>query len=245
MPRDVSDAEVLNALMDKVRDELRFCGVGIVTGTSNWTSSGVIDVQPAVENPLFDEDGNRTNERLPVLPSIPLMATKAGSYFIVIEPNVGDSVFLYAADLSHDTWRASTAGTPQTVTPGMASKHTADSYFAVLGGYPDANWPSTPGTARGQGAIVLGSDGGPVVRIDGSKISLTQSYPAPDYAALASKVDTALAAIAAAFNSHTHLYFPALAPAPVPTPTGSPTASTPPEELPVTYDVGSTVVAIE
>lgn len=179
--------------MDVTKNEIRKVAVATVTAVN--ASAQTVDVQLAVNNPIFDELGNVATEPAPSLSDVPLGVMRGGGFFVWMPVAVGDSVLVLFSDLSADVWRAGD-GTAQD--PGWVGKHTMDSPFAVPMVAPDAKIFTDPGADSGK--LIIGKDSSPAqIRLSATDIELGN---APTTAvALASLTDAVLQALLAALNT--------------------------------------------
>ena len=197
MPLERSLEGVLGFHEDFVKNEIRKCLPATVTAVH--TDRQTVDVQIAVNNPLFDDLGNAFTEPAPSLSDVPVGCLRGGGFFVWLPLAVGDSVLLVFSDLSADTWRSGD-GTAQD--PGFMGKHTIDSAFALPMFSPDSKFFADPNAAPSK--IIIGKDGSAAqIRLSATDIELGSS--ATDAVGLASKIDLAVSAIVSAFNNHTHL----------------------------------------
>jgi hypothetical protein len=180
-------AELFGAHLDVTKNEIRKVAQGTVTAV--YAARQTVDVQLAVNNPIFDEIGNVFTEPAPSLSDVPLGVMRGGGFFVWLPVNIGDSVLVLFSDLSTDTWRAG-GGLPQD--PGFVGKHTMDSAFAIPMVAPDANILIGPGVNPTK--LVIGKDGSPAqILISATDIELGAT--AVDAVALASLVNIDFAAL--------------------------------------------------
>lgn len=199
MPYERSHVEIMEAHKDKMFDAIKKTMVATVINV--YPARQTVDVQTAVQNPLWDEYGNVTFEPPHVFSDVPLGVMRGGGFFVWLPVQKGDSVLLIYTDLSTDAWRGGN-GTQ----PGFVGKHTTDSMFAVPFCAPDSQMFVDPNNDPDK--IIIGQDGGPAqIRLSATDIELGISPG--DAAALASKVDAGFTQIINALNSsigtaHTH-----------------------------------------
>lgn len=198
-----SHAEILGDHTDHVLTTMKKCIPATVTAV--YPAKMTVDVQVAVTTPHTDPVGNVYFEDAVSICDVPLGTMRGGKFFVWLPVAVGDSVLLLMSDVSTDTWRASpkTSTGPQPNDPFFVGKHTFDSCFAIPMFAPDAYVFSDP--AGDPQKIIIGQDGGPEIKIDTGSIELRGASPAADHVALASKVDSAVATLTAAINTHTHV----------------------------------------
>jgi hypothetical protein len=207
MPLPRSDAEILNAHADALKSEMRKCLPGTVTAVD--VGKQTVDVQLAINGVLFDELGTAVSTPAPSISGVPVGALRGGGFLIWVPVAVGDSVLLIFSDLSCDTWRAASTGTP--VDPGFVGQHTHDSPFAIPMIAPDGKAFSSASPDH----VVIGKDGADEQILIGAA-DIVLGRGATDFVGLSMKIDSAVSAIVGAFNSHTHTYSPGPSP-PAPT----------------------------
>lgn len=208
LPIDAVD--VFNAGADAMRDQIHTSLPGKVV--AYHPADQTADVQPMVKRCLFDDEGNKIYQSLPVLPSVPVMFMRGGGYAVTVPLAVGDFVWLMASESA----MAEYLGTGQESEPWDTRRHHLSNCVAYPGCYPD----TAPLTNAPTDGISLGKDTGSRVVIHPSTILL--GADATDFVALASKVQTALDAIKLAFNTHMHATAGTGAPSPPTTATGIP-----------------------
>lgn len=188
-------AEIFGAHLDVTKNEIRKVATGTITAVH--ADRQTVDVQLAVNNPVFDELGNVFTEAAPSLSDVPLGVMRGGGFFVWLPVAVGDSVLVLFSDLSCDAWRAGD-GTAQD--PGWVGKHTYDSPFAIPCVAPDAKMFADPNAASGK--VIIGKDGSQAqIRVGATDIELGAA--ATDAVALASLVATELGKIVTALGSLT------------------------------------------
>lgn len=153
MPLPRSMAEILGAHSDALKGDIR--KVLPATITAVHPDRQTVDVQIAINNPVFDDLGNAYTEPAPSISDVPLGVMRGGGFLVWLPVAVGDSVLLVFSDLSTDNWRAGD-GTAQD--PGWMGKHTFDSPFALPMVAPDAKFFSDPNAAPT--SLIIGQDGG-------------------------------------------------------------------------------------
>lgn len=140
------------------------------------------DVQPLVKRRVVDAAGVTQVERLPVVPSVPVMFPGAGPYSITFPIAVGDVVLLVFADASLDLWLARGGE----VDPEDTRAHAHTDAIAIPG-LRDFAHPVTPAPPSSAMVLTAGE-----VRIGSST--------AADPVALKSDLD----ALKAAYDAHIH-----------------------------------------
>lgn len=196
MPLPRSLSEILAAHADATKNDIR--KVILATVTAVHPDRQTVDVQVAINNPLFDDLGNVYTEPAPSLSDVPLGILRGGGYMIWVPVNPGDSVLIMFSDLSTDTWRAGD-GTAQD--PGWVGKHTYDSPFAVPMFAPNAKFFTDPNNDPTK--LIIGKDGSSAqIKMSATAIELGSAVN--DNVALASILDTAVGHIVAAINGHIH-----------------------------------------
>lgn len=176
MEREITLNELLRVAVETLRDALYHSMPGKVTAVQAGQST--VDVQPMVNDIRINVDtGALISEPFDVLHAVPIGYMKMGGLVVYADLAVGDSVQLVAQDLDPTAYRSS----GQRSDPIDIRRHSGSYWYAVPFDITQKGaLPSTGGT------IVIGK-------------------PNPtDAAALASKVDSAIATIVNAFNNHTH-----------------------------------------
>ncbi len=161
MPFERTFAEVLNAHKEAVKDDIRKHLPATVTAVDPLLQT--VDVQIAVQNPLFSQYGNVSFEDPISIKGVRLAMLRAGKFFIWVPVAVGDSVWLAFSDLSLDSWFESVPGS-KPVQPNWVGKHTADSPIAFPMVAPDASAFAT--IEANADKIIIGNDLGTQVTID-------------------------------------------------------------------------------
>ncbi len=142
-------------------------------------------VQPVLRGRYRDAAGIVLDEKLPVIPSVPV-AWPAGNGYSLTWPLVpGDFVTLVFAERSTDEWRATGE---DDVTPADLRRFSLSDAVAYPGGLPFSH--PIPSTGYDSGSMV----------VQGTEIRLGSST-AVDFVALSSLVSAQLQALATAFNT--------------------------------------------
>lgn len=153
-----------------------------------------VDVQPVIKSVLVDPNGNSLVQEYPKIPSVPVAFPRAGGYFLSLPIAVGDTVLVIFCEHSIDVWRARGIDT----TPGVTSLHGLSGAVAIPGVFPT----NAPLSDAATNALVLGKDGGPQIKIDGTTIKAGAS--ASDFVAMSNKVLSEINALKLIFNTHVH-----------------------------------------
>lgn len=202
MPLTPTLLDVLKTHGDSIKDDLRKVLPGTVIAVHADTQK--IDVQIAIDNPLFDQFNNVEFESLPSLKDVPLATLRGGKFFVWMPVEVGDSVLLLFSDLAMDTWLASTPG-GDSVQPAWVGKHTSASPVAIPCIAPDSAKFDDIDALKGK--LVIGKDGavGQII-VDGTEIDF--GHTTTSFIALADGlkaqldlIKTALDTVAFALNA--------------------------------------------
>lgn len=96
-------SEVLEGVRESAAADVRVCCVARVV---RWDSSKPreCDVQPVHKRAYLNEDGDRTPEKQPVIPSVPVLYPGGGGFVITWPLQVGDEVLLVFSDDSLDKY---------------------------------------------------------------------------------------------------------------------------------------------
>lgn len=139
----------------------------------------VADVQPCIDDSLEKQDGDFLNERLPVIPNVPVAFPRGGGFRIIWDLVAGDHVWLVFSEVATAQWRT----TGKQSLPGDLRRHDLSYPIAIPGAAPMTDPLDPPGTGE---AVVDFT--GATIRIGGALA---------DYVALATKVSVELAKITA------------------------------------------------
>lgn len=157
------------------------------------------DVQPMCKRQLFNADGEKVYESLPLLPAVPVCFPRGGGYVVTFPLQAGDTVVLVFSEAGLAEFLA----TGSEAEPWDTRRHHISNAVAIPSISPDtAPLASGDNSARAAG-IVIGKDGAnEQIRFATGSIKL--GADATDFVALAGLVNTNLTNIRNAFNSHTH-----------------------------------------
>lgn len=193
MPLSRSTPEILGLYADALRADIK--KVLPATVTAVHADRQTVDVQIAINLPLFTDLGDVVTEPAPSISDVPCGVLRGGGFFVWVPLAVGDSVLLVFSDLSCDTWRSG-EGQPQD--PGFMGLHTMDSAFAIpMVGY-DSKFFSDPANAPTK--LIIGKDGSAAqIRLSDTDIELGNAVT--DTVALATLVKGELQKIATAFST--------------------------------------------
>ena len=194
MPLPPSLAEVIGGAISSQLADARVCLPGRVKSYDG--SKQTAEIIPVIRGVIGTEGGETLLEDLPVLPNVPVCWMRGGGYSLQFPLNAGDHGLVVFSDASPALWRS----TGDISEPGDLRMHDLSFGFFIPCCAPDAQALPSAGSAA-----VL--DGPTEIRV-GSMAAM--------FVAHAAKVDSALAAIVAAFNAHTHITAtpgPATAPA--------------------------------
>lgn len=158
-----------------------------------WKAECAVDVQPSITRPVPDVDGKITEEKIAIIPRVPLAFLGLGPFAVTMPVQRGQRVMVIFADRGIAKWALSgkVSGAPD------YSYHGTQGAVAVPGLVPFSEAWKFDDTA-----MLVGKNGGPF-----------------DWVPLATDVKARLDAIQAAFDSHTHLHSPGPSP---PAPTAPP-----------------------
>ncbi len=158
-----------------------------------------------------------TPEQAPELQDVPVVWPRGGGYFCAMPLEQGDAGLLVFCEADFSAWRES----GEVSDASQERRHGMYGYF-LPGGCASGNEIA----AAEAGKLVIGKDGGPVIKVDASGIELGAS--AASFAARADVIDANIAAIKSWLASHTHPTAGTGPPsvAALPPPTTNPTACT-------------------
>jgi hypothetical protein len=158
-----------------------------------------VDVLPALQRRAVNEDGETVDEKLPVIPMVPVAYPQGGGFFISVPLAVGDVVLLVFAERSIDSWiQTAKKNSQRAVLPGDVGMHPLDGAIALpCGPAPRAELLHDVDGSN----LVIGKDGGAQIHITpGGQVCLGSASPG-DHVALASKVADQLTALKDAISS--------------------------------------------
>ena len=166
-----------------------------------------VDVQPLVDRGYLDEEGVRRTERLPVVPSCPVLWPGGGGFTLTFPLSDGGLVIegvqqpastgmLVISTVSLDAWLASTG---QAVDPGIDHHHALHDGMFV----PELRPFGALGAAPPADHAFLGADGGVGIHFRDQIVCVGDEAGA-DFVALAGAVLSELRTISNAFAKHSH-----------------------------------------
>lgn len=122
--------EVLDRARESAAADVR---VACVARVVRWSSSKPreVDVQPVMKRAYTNEDGVRTAEKLPVIPSVPLIYPGGGGFVVTWPMQVGDEVLLVFSDDSLDSYLQ--VGGAQDIDPQDDRRHHLSDAIAIPG----------------------------------------------------------------------------------------------------------------
>ncbi len=120
-------------------------------------STKLADVQPLLLQRIVADDGSVTQEKLPVIPSVPVVFPRGGGGFFIEFPlQAGDNVLVVFCDNSLDLWKTRGATTSNPLDPLDARPHTFQGAVCYPGLY-DGTAPATNSPAN---KLAIGKIGG-------------------------------------------------------------------------------------
>lgn len=177
------------------------------------------DVQPLVRYEIPDADGAPTYEELPVLPNVPVLWPRSGSWFLAMPLAEGDTVQLLFNERAIGHWRA---GDGEVTHPGDLRLHDLSHAVAIPGLYPtrralthappsagdlvfgsDAN-DGTRVALKPDGRVVITQGSTVVLQVDADGTVQLGGNAGTNLIALANLVDARIGAIVGWLNGHTH-----------------------------------------
>lgn len=146
------------------------------------TTKQLATVQPMLKLALVDSSGNAIRLSRAVIAGVPVLWPSGGGMRGTFPLAAGDYVMLLMSDQSMDVWKASGGE----VDPIDVRTHDIGDCVAIPGLHPNNKvWTS----------------------VSGSYVQFGQDGATADFVALASKIASILATLAAAFNGHSHTAF--------------------------------------
>lgn len=176
--------QLLKAAVKSGIGDIRTSVPGIVR--SYDATSQTCEVSLAVRLPRTDGE----IEELPPLTDVPVAWPRGGGYFCTMPLQHGDAGLIVFSEVDFSEWRV----TGDVADPPTFRRHGMNAWF-IPGGCADGNEIADVHPSK----LVIGKDGGPVMKIDAAGIELGAS--ASQFVALAGKVNEELGKIADAFTS--------------------------------------------
>ena len=178
MSRSPDLSEVLERVRETAGADVR---VSCVARVVRWDKNKPreVDVQPVHKRSYLDEEGTRTPEKQPVIPSVPLVYPGGNGLVITWPMTVGDEVLLVFSDESLDKYLAGAGGD---IDPGDDRKHAMTDAVAFAG-----IRSLSAATSVDASAVQIGTNGG-----------------AFQGAALGADLKTYLDTLKAYIDNHTH-----------------------------------------
>lgn len=210
MPEPVSLVEVLDAHHDAQMEGLHTAMPARVLSFDPLTQT--VSVEPQVKRVLQAENGETVYEALPNIDGVPVAFQRAGEFVFTFPIAKDDFVWLVFSESPLGEWRT----TGQVSEPLDVRRHSLGYPMAYPGVYPDTK-PLLPFTAPTVGSVhaskmVVGKANGPERMIVGGGFVQVGDGVAPDFAAMAAKVNANVSALVTAinnligtYNSHTHV----------------------------------------
>jgi hypothetical protein len=132
----------------------------------------LVDVQPQVKRVVYNEDGEKTLETLPVIPAVPLGFPRGGGYMVTFPVAPGDFVLLVMCDRSIDAFMQS----GNVADPGDERLHGLQNAVAYPGVYPAGHALSDAHASN----MVVGKTGGNQIHITSAGVlvgNVAASHP--------------------------------------------------------------------
>lgn len=222
-----NEEDLIRAWLDRHEIELRGPQPGRVE--SYDPTLQVADVMPMLRLPVEQADGSHVQEDPPVVPSVPVVWPRVGSWFLSMPLAPGDFVLLVPCEGDWSKWWHENLGLADV--PDVRRHHLAHC-VALPGFFPRARALTQTGAAgttvvngqtlpsgtvlgaddangarvmiRANGTVEIATGGATVARIDPDG-TVHLGGVAGNFLALAGLVDARLASIQSSFNSHTHV----------------------------------------
>ena len=212
--------QALARILESQRTEIRVALFARITRVNDVPNNPTVDCQAVVAESIESLEGARDFEALPEFKDVPVMYLQgAAGFFITFPLQVGGIVHVSIGAQDFSEWFV----TGQDSNAHDGRTHALENAVAFPCGFSQGRGPLVT-----VGAMVVG----------GTEIRLGLSAAAL-HVAVAEKVNSELARICTAFDTHTHIA------AGMGAPTGTPTVSTPPITLSPSNDVGSTRVKLD
>jgi len=193
----VNGPSFVNAFERAVRGILRTLHVAMPGRVEKYDpATQLADVKPMIPRMIPKRIGGYLEEKLPVIPAVPIVLPRCGKFFVSFPIEKGDSVLLVFCDYDPQEWRR----TGDEVSPGIDARGHIANAVAIPGIEPKArSLVSASATS-----MVIGQDGTSkpkvVIEPDGNVRLGTQSG-AEDFVALAQLVKDELGAMRTFINA--------------------------------------------
>jgi hypothetical protein len=160
-PVDPTDADVLRAVLDLERLDFH---TALPARVERYDGARqVADVQPLVRAPVPRADGEHDHERLPLVPSVPVVFPRVAGWFLAFGVQPGDTGLLVSCEAAIGPWRAGDGGEAD---PGDLRRHHLSHAVFIPGLFTRAGALTQAPRATGAGgthapadaALVMGSD---------------------------------------------------------------------------------------
>ena len=189
------DAQLWRKILDSRLAEVHTAIPGKVTKFDAATQT--VDVQPMIKHVVETRDGGELEESYPEIYNVPVMYPRSGAYFVAFPLVVGDFVTILFNEWSIDRFRD--AGTE--VHPVDVQRHA----FSGAVAFPCGPFPSADPIGETIDGLILGKDGGALVRIGSDGVvKLGASAATVAFLAMAQATESRLQALESAMNSHMH-----------------------------------------
>lgn len=196
MSEQVTLAEAISSVIEASTAQVFCARPAKVTAYDATTQK--VSVEVALAEAIETED-ETVKAPIAEIVSVPVAFPRGGGFFVSFPIAVGDYVTLVFADRSIDLWLKNGGSN---VDPIDLRRHSVGDAIAIPGCYPD---PSALTEAHAS-KMTMGYDTGMQVSIDNSGAMVLAAVGAATQAiALATKVETELAKIETAHNTHTHV----------------------------------------
>lgn len=194
MPLNPTEVELLTAAVESGLLDVHTGMPGIVE--SYDASAQTCDVKPAIKRVIKNPGEARLVESIPIVQNVRVQWPSAGGFWITLPLRKGDYVWLTFSEASDDKFRA----TGQESEPDDLKRHALGdaSCYPIPG--PDANKCADASATN----MILGKDGGAIITI-GEDGDIKIGRGAVEKIARADRVDTELAKLQAAHDSHVHI----------------------------------------
>jgi hypothetical protein len=189
-----SGPDLLRRILDSRLQEVH---VAIPAQVQSFDAAAqTVSVQPMIKS-VIDYETTELVESYPILQNVPVVYPRCGKYVVAFPLEAGDFVTILFNEWSIDHFL--NKGTE--VHPISYTRHGLEGAVAM----PCGPYPGTKPVTETIDGLVVGYDGGTVLRITSDGIAkLGKSTDAHDFVALAALVKGELDKIVSAHNNHTH-----------------------------------------
>jgi len=165
MTQGIRLADVINTALERAYRNIRVCLPGRVESYDPGQQRA--SIQPLINDPYVDEDGEQVADPFPVITDVPIAWPNGGGFQITLPLAKGDNVMLVFSGLSLDVWLRNGGQ----VSPGTDARHSLSDAIAI----PCARPFARPLEGVPSSHMQLGKPDGPQINITGAIVNVGES----------------------------------------------------------------------